>query len=51
MTMDNEDDTKAHFNLNDLLLDNKNNKKSKSKKKGRGEYDDETLQKDDFEVS
>ena len=46
LTMDAEEDTRAHFNLDELLLD-----KNKNKKKSRGEYDEEKLQRDDFEVS
>jgi hypothetical protein len=49
LTMDNEEDTKAHFNLDELLLDNKN-KKNRNKKKLRGEYDEDKVQKDDFQV-
>jgi hypothetical protein len=46
--MDTEEETKAHFNLDELLLD-KMNKKNKNKKK-RSDDDEDKMQKDDFQV-
>jgi hypothetical protein len=48
--MDAEEDSKAHFNLDDLLIDGKNNKK-KAKKFNKNDIDSSTNKKaDNFEV-
>jgi hypothetical protein len=48
LTMDDNDVGKAHFNLDDLLVDK--NKKSKKNKKKLKDNEDGNNNKDDFEV-
>ena len=50
LTMDDDDVGKAHFNLDDLLID-KSNKKSKKNKKKFKDAEEGASKEDDFKVN